>query len=129
MAKTVQKMTLWRPRTSIHITVHEETTLLQASRKQALPVLRPEPPNVCCPSDIPHMNILMDMLQDNGCLDRHHRTHAFLCFHNHQATRITIELNPFFWSFGTLLSASLHSWKTRTAAPDERDCSPTLLRT
>jgi hypothetical protein len=32
---------LRRPRTGIHITVHEETTLLRASSKQALPVLRP----------------------------------------------------------------------------------------
>jgi hypothetical protein len=57
-------------------------------------------------------------------------TQAFLCFRSHHATRITMELKPFFWILGTLLSASLqHSWKTTSAVPGDRNCSPTLLRT
>jgi hypothetical protein len=56
-------------------------------------------------------------------------THSFLCFHSHQATRITKELNLLFWFFGTWHSASLHqSWKVVVANPGVRWCSPTLCK-
>jgi hypothetical protein len=56
-------------------------------------------------------------------------THAFLCFQICQATKITIELKPFFLCLDTFLSASLHqSWNTAASYVGARCCSPSLLR-
>ena len=58
------------------------------------------------------------------------KTQVFRCFQIHQATRITIVLNPFFFSLDTWPSALLHqSWKIISSGPGARYCSPTLHNT
>ena len=55
-------------------------------------------------------------------------THAFLCFQICQATKITIELKPFFLCLDTSLSASLHqSWNPVASDVVARCCKPNLL--
>jgi hypothetical protein len=55
------------------------------------------------------------------------KTQAFLCFHIHQATRITNVLNPSLCKTGTRPSAILHqSWNIDVSSPSATSCSPTL---
>jgi hypothetical protein len=57
------------------------------------------------------------------------KTHVFRCFHNHQATSMTKELNPFFLQLDVTHSADFHhSWNTTSFGPGAHPCNPTLDR-